>query len=220
MTMQPEDIIIARLVPWLKRELHQLVSDRSFETLKESEKVINTTFEELRERTSGAQYDVYSDGLDLSSRAGSDRIALYNCRVELARNTCWFAPLHAEGLKWTSDPILGIRWFHEMHMDRAENRATTAVLLWEIAKETVPHRLRGPMRQLLREARDFRHGVGSTRAKTSTLIADIQEGSATEPLIVKKCSVCGLNVNPGDPFEPDGRGGIRHRQQHGCSPPP
>ena len=217
MVNKPQYVVQTQLVDWLRPQLVKLVVGKRYETMPEARKVILTTFDQLREAT---RTSAFPDGLDFTSTSRSDRIALYDSRVELAELGCWFAAEFGVGIKWTADSILGIRWFNDMQMERAENRAEKAVRLWEIARDAAPARLHSVMSELLVEARDFRHAIDIAKLASDKYLTRIESGEAgdSHPYGTLTCSECGQDLQARDAIILDGRGGYCHNPRHGGCP--
>ena len=207
-----EDIILSVLVDALRPRLVGLVVGKYYETMDEPAKVVFTSFADLHEITECLEFP---NGLDFTSRTGSDRSALYNCRVALAQEGCWFSAEWGEGLNWTADPILGIRWFNDMQMEKAENRAEKATHLWHIAQEKAPARLHSILGELADNSKWFRARIADAKSTASDKLDLIESGYATKDHAfgVTVCSTCGDDLRRGDRIEPDGEGGFRHKQR-------
>ena len=102
--------------------------------------IIELSFQDLQQRTI---CESFPGGLDFSSDPGSHRRFFYEKRVEIADEfILYFASVYGYGLKFTANPLLGLRWKEEIELERSHSMANTSEAMWAIAKGQVPQNLR------------------------------------------------------------------------------
>ena len=120
----------------------------------EDGEILELSFQDLQERTI---CESFPGGLDFSSDPGSHRRFFYEKRVEIADEfILYFASVYGYGLKFTANPLLGLRWKEEIELERAYSMANTSEVMWAIAKGQVPENLRPSCNYFIKRTRQRR----------------------------------------------------------------
>lgn len=133
-------------------------------------------FEQLAERTQCAEYP---NGMDFTSDPRSHRRFFYERRIDIAdQHHLYYTSLYGEGMKFTANPLLGLKWREEYELERAYSAADTSETLWAIAKSQVPHHLRITCTWFLRRARQRAMLVADTQRESLAEFLQLEEAEA------------------------------------------
>ena len=144
----------------------------------EDGEIIELSFQELSKRTI---CETFPGGLDFSSDPGSHRRFFYEKRVEIADEfILYFASVYGYGLKFTANPLLGLRWKEEIELERAYSMANTSEVMWAIAKGQVPQDLRASCDYFIRRTKERRALVASIQRENDAKYLRLARGENGE----------------------------------------
>lgn len=113
--------------------------------------VLELSFQELQQRTI---CESFPGGLDFTSDPGSHRRLFYEKRVEIADEfILYYGSVPGYGIKFTSNPLLGLRWKEDYELERTYSLAGTTEALWALAKGQVPDELKEACDKFLERTR-------------------------------------------------------------------
>ena len=155
----------------LARELRPLAADMDGPT---EDHAVELTFEELTERTHCREHP---NGMDFSSDPKSYRHFLYDNRVEIADEfIIYYTSIYGVGIKFTANPLLGLKWKEEYELERAHSLAGTTEALWQIAKGQVPRRLRASCDWFLHRSAERRAIVARIQREGRSRYLQLERG--------------------------------------------
>lgn len=97
---------------------------------------ITLTFAEMTERT---RCDAFPAGLDFTSNPEGHRRLFYDERLNIAREPgLYYTSVYGLGMKFTANPLLGLKWREEFELERTYSAAERSHDLWLIARDQVP----------------------------------------------------------------------------------
>ncbi len=139
---------------------------------------ISLTFEELAERTRCGEY---SNGMDFSSDPGSHRHLFYDHRVDIADQfIVYYTSIYGEGMKFTANPLLGLKWREEYELEWAHSSANISETLWAIAKAQVPLRLKPTCDWFRKRARERMLLIATTQRENLATYLQLEKGKVQE----------------------------------------
>ena len=135
--------------------------------------VIDLDFDDLANRTGGM--DFRSDASD------GARSLLYENRVHILRSyRLCFRAIHGVGLRFTSNPYLGMKWEDDRHMERGLRDAVKEEEMWATVEMMLPTSKRSIAKFFRQDAAGRHSRLSLQKARHDKVFRQLTDGSQVE----------------------------------------